>query len=439
MPVNLIPQFNIDEIINQMRKDYAPLNHKHTGSDTPLIDISQIVLPAHGYLRSGQSAYNTGIGFYIGSDGVSFGNSAGDFLTIVDGNLSMSGTVTATAGEIGGWSINATSIYTGTEDHDGYTANAGDITIYSSGTDASIHAKNFYIDTAGNLTTDGGTITGGTIIGARVATGAEDTFRMEMRETGVDPNPDALVWMDTDNEVVAGLTCTVGGILSIVADDNLSLAAGAGDTIVINNVLGPTPTATHDLGAAGNKFRNLYLSNQLSVYGNSFLRNTHPTAGATYDLGQNASRWKDLYLSGDIAVTGSVDGVDVSVFATTYNTHLAASTHHSSTSNNLTITPTKVNIDDPAGTTAALNVDGDFHLYTGSIDIKNINASIAWNGASYLSATAANLVCEKYLVLETAGSDPTGVTGLIFFHTGTGHFRGYDGSNWRDIAFLDEI
>jgi len=70
------------------------------------------------------------------------------------------GTLSASTGTIGGWSINATSIYTGTEDHSGYTANAGDLTIYSDGSDASIHAKNFYLDTSGNLACTSATISG---------------------------------------------------------------------------------------------------------------------------------------------------------------------------------------------------------------------------------------------------------------------------------------
>jgi len=65
-----------------------------------------------------------------------------------------------TSATIGGWSVNSTSIYTGTEDHNGYTTNAGDMTLYSNGSDASIHAKNFYIDTSGNLTCTSATITG---------------------------------------------------------------------------------------------------------------------------------------------------------------------------------------------------------------------------------------------------------------------------------------
>ena len=50
-----------------------------------------------------------------------------------------------TSGYVGGWTINSTSIYTGTEDHDGYTSDG--ITLYGGG---SIHAKQFYVDTSGN-------------------------------------------------------------------------------------------------------------------------------------------------------------------------------------------------------------------------------------------------------------------------------------------------
>jgi hypothetical protein len=89
------------------------------------------------------------------------GNMAlGSKLTWDGTTLTISGSVTATTGKIGNWNINATSLYTGTEDHSGYTTNAGDITLYSNGSDASIHAKNFYIDTTGNLTCQSATISG---------------------------------------------------------------------------------------------------------------------------------------------------------------------------------------------------------------------------------------------------------------------------------------
>ena len=76
------------------------------------------------------------------------------------GTFTVTGTITATGGAIGGWSIDTTSIFTGTEDHSGYTANAGDLTIYSNGTVASIHGKEFYIATDGKLTCTSITATG---------------------------------------------------------------------------------------------------------------------------------------------------------------------------------------------------------------------------------------------------------------------------------------
>ncbi|MDP2366313.1 MAG: hypothetical protein Q8M94_21375, partial [Ignavibacteria bacterium] len=52
-------------------------------------------------------------------------------------SVTEAGVLKATSAKIGGWTVNTTSIYTGTEDHAAYTANAGDITIYSDGSDAS--------------------------------------------------------------------------------------------------------------------------------------------------------------------------------------------------------------------------------------------------------------------------------------------------------------
>ena len=106
-----------------------------------------------------------GANSYFNFDGTKITWKAANTELDASGNLNassatLSGAITATSGAIGGWNINATSIYTGTEDHSGYTANAGDMTIYSSGSNASIHAKNFYIDTNGNLTCTSATISG---------------------------------------------------------------------------------------------------------------------------------------------------------------------------------------------------------------------------------------------------------------------------------------
>ena len=104
---------------------------------------------------------------------------------LVASSATITGAITATSGAIGGWNVNATSIYTGTEDHSGYTANAGDITIYSDGSDSSIHAKNFYIDTSGNLTCVNITATGTVnATGGYIGTGTALVFESQGINTG---------------------------------------------------------------------------------------------------------------------------------------------------------------------------------------------------------------------------------------------------------------
>jgi len=87
-------------------------------------------------------------------------------------NCYLSGKIVASSGLIGAFTINATSIYTGTEDHAAYTANAGDLTIYSDGSDASIHAYNFYVSSAGNIYAKGGEIGGFTLSATSLLAGA---------------------------------------------------------------------------------------------------------------------------------------------------------------------------------------------------------------------------------------------------------------------------
>lgn len=117
-----------------------------------------------GVIYSGKTAFdNTVAGYRLGMDGTTAKFYIGDASTYLNWNgstLVIVGTLTASAGAIGGWTINSTSIYTGTEDHSGYTTNAGDMTIYSNGTDASIHAFKWYIDTSGVLHSTEGDLSG---------------------------------------------------------------------------------------------------------------------------------------------------------------------------------------------------------------------------------------------------------------------------------------
>lgn len=70
-------------------------------ADLGAITAGTIVLPSGGYIRSGQTAYDTGTGWYIGNDSstpkLSIGNSSGDKMTWDGSSLSIVGTINATA------------------------------------------------------------------------------------------------------------------------------------------------------------------------------------------------------------------------------------------------------------------------------------------------------------------------------------------------------
>src|SRR3990167_8339014 len=169
-----------------------------------------------------------------------------------DGNLEANdgnfrGTITATTGTIGAWSINATSIYTGTEDHSGYTANAGDITFYSDGADASIHAFNWYIDTAGNFHSRAVDISGVSITAIPNDT-ATDISLLEKSHN--------LVFSVTDADTIAWATGTIvlsnGRTFTIDAGNTGNMAALTYiylDTAVSSTVLQTTTTYSTAMGA----------------------------------------------------------------------------------------------------------------------------------------------------------------------------------------------
>lgn len=157
------------------------------------------------------------------------------------------GVVVAQSGTFGGWSLNTTSIYTGVEDHSGYTANAGDLTLYSNGTDASIHAFNWYIDTSGNLHSRGGDLTGVSINGIPNDTNTDISllgWHQNMTFSSTDFNTTA--WTS------GTITLSNGRTFSISSGNTGNMAALTYiylDTGVSSTVLQTTTTSGNAVGA----------------------------------------------------------------------------------------------------------------------------------------------------------------------------------------------
>jgi hypothetical protein len=92
----------------------STLQRQSVFSSQPQTLGGSIQLAPGGNIKAGQSAYNVGTGFWLGLDeGVpklSLGVSTGNNLTWDGDSLDITGTLTATSGTIGGFTIGATSI-----------------------------------------------------------------------------------------------------------------------------------------------------------------------------------------------------------------------------------------------------------------------------------------------------------------------------------------
>jgi hypothetical protein len=92
----------------------ASLQRPYSAAPGNTVSTGSTVIATGGNIKSGQAAYDSGAGFWLGSDaGVpkfSIGDSSGDKMTWDGSALSVTGNLTATTGTIGGFTIGATTI-----------------------------------------------------------------------------------------------------------------------------------------------------------------------------------------------------------------------------------------------------------------------------------------------------------------------------------------
>ena len=113
---------------NEIAANAITANQIATGAVTAtklaatLIYGGNIIIDTNGFIRSGQTAYNTGSGWYLGNDGGTFrfsiGNPASTFLTwdgsqlVVNGNVNLTQTETPfNVTWLSGWSVNPTGTF----------------------------------------------------------------------------------------------------------------------------------------------------------------------------------------------------------------------------------------------------------------------------------------------------------------------------------------
>lgn len=151
------------------------------------IEAAGINVGTTGSIRGGQTAYDTGTGFWIGqvtsTPKLSLGNSAGNKLTWDGTTLSITGTLTASAGAIGGFTIGATSISATNLSLTSGAANTANISVGTGSNLAGLNSGNsgsdnafwagatfanratapFRVDLAGNLIATSATVNGSAI------------------------------------------------------------------------------------------------------------------------------------------------------------------------------------------------------------------------------------------------------------------------------------
>ena len=134
---------------------------------TSQVDLNVLDAP---YYKAGQTAYDTGTGFWIGIDGgtpkVSFGSSSGNKFTWNGTTLAVTGTLTATTGTIGGFTIDTDNIRDAADSMGMASTVTGgdDVRFWAGSTFANRATAPFRVTEAGAVTATSITITGGSVV-----------------------------------------------------------------------------------------------------------------------------------------------------------------------------------------------------------------------------------------------------------------------------------
>ena len=272
-------------------------------------------------------------GQHISIDSDSIDIKTGANVTVLSASadgISMSGSIKANGGTIGGMTIDDDSIFTGTKDTAGFASNNGDLTVGTSG----IHSKVFFVNTsdgsagfAGTVTIGGTDLTtsntlntntdlgdvglsladiSGSISGSYLNSASSSlASRVKIESTGISID-------NTSGTSLAALTNTlrVGQIgdnrsrLEIDTDGNLEIInrQGSTDTTVVSLDKDGNGTFSGDLSAAGGTF-----SGQLVIGGSNTSLTTAALAGAlaTEISGSSLSGSNSATATGEASVSAS--------------------------------------------------------------------------------------------------------------------------------------
>ena len=416
---------SIEELAQQLfelRNQFLQHNHSFIGSGVQQGEVIS------GFLRS--SDYVAGSsGWMIGANDNCEFNSG-----IFRGTLSAaSGTLGAITIGSNAWHVDASgNMWWGN-----YASYAAALIKISSTGSVDFTTGNFSGTLASGISIESPVITGGTITGSIIQT-ATSGLRVRMSSSPTNK----IEFLNNDN---------VQGILQIVQsgdDFELKLGGDGGGYLTIISSMGASQLNTVSMpffeasgkassgdiyfdgspnyprkvgltwSGGGEAYFDLGLSGTLT----RIQSHLYPSVNNTYDLGSATYKWRHGYLSGNLVIDGNVDGVDVSAFKSSYDSHththaslssVSADQHHSSISNALNITPATVAASGTGtGTSSALKASS----------ICTTGGYIYYGTELVFDMYAAEIICKKHWKPPTS----------------TGYNLGASGQKWENLYRTNE-
>jgi len=421
-----------------MEKTIGPSPSRQYGGDyLGRFAHGQIELPFSGWLRIGQPQYDTETGFWLGTvDGtpkLSIGNSAGNKLTWDGSTLSITGTLTATSGTIGGWTINATSI-TDTAGAVGMSSavTGGDDIRFWAG-DATPASAEFRVTEAGALTASNATITGtitasaGTIggftLGATTLTATNLILDSSGQRISLGSSNDIIIadaddatyrlWVGHATAASAPFSVTKAGAVTAT---NISITGGSVVTSVLSGLVGLTNTNVAAQGWTQTCAFSVTDSDTVTWGAGTFTT----AAGTAYSIsGSNTGNMAaKTYIYLDIGVSTTAYQTTTTAATAVGTGKVLVATAQNNTSEAI------FNVLSGAG---GQNIDAS-SIVALSITANEIAASTITSGkltVSQLSAIAADMgsITAGTITLNSSGHIKSGQTA---YNTGTGFFLGLD-------------
>ena len=199
------------------------------------------------------------------------------------------------------------------------------------------------LTTTGNITVTN-TVNAAAVISGNIKANANQIISTNTNgNINIAPNGTGLVGVNTASpSYLLHVNGSFGSNSAVIANNITVGTTATSDTVTLTarlaSSLVPATTNSYDLGTNTLKLRHAYLAGNFTLDGNATFGDSSadtitlnatlssiptPTADNTYDIGTNTLRWKDLYLSGDVSFGG---GDIISTAATANIVNVTATT-----------------------------------------------------------------------------------------------------------------